>query len=299
MFMYVLIAATTGAPAVEVRPGETVPITCSVGRQTHLRLPEPGSFQITPLGKERLGLKVESLREGHLSVTPPSHPHRVQLSFRGRRGQLTLDISTTEQAAPTDIRFRWATPPAAVPSAAPVATPTPVPVTPMPGTAAPTAPPPVSTSTPVPPRPSAAPTATPEPTAKATEPPKSNAPDAGGRLDYTGIETAELIEVGRKEGQPGQDVCELVDALRSDRLVWFRFRLANGAAQQLQRVTHKDADVREFTATASGKDLRIVVQVPRNAVNKHSQLTLRFSNGSTYKFSLQTSTVINKFKKWL
>jgi hypothetical protein len=112
------------------------------------------------------------------------------------------------------------------------------------------------------------------------------------------METAELIKIGRKEGQPGQRECELVDALRSERTIWFRFRLEGGAKQQVKLVEHGDKDIRTFKASADRKDLRVIVWVPRSLVTKKSKVALHFTDGSSYEFSLQTSTVLNQLKKW-
>jgi hypothetical protein len=89
----------------------------------------------------------------------------------------------------------------------------------------------------------------------------------------------------------------LRDALYGDQSVWLRFDLEGGASSRVERVWSERGEVATFVQEASGKDLRIVVQVPRAAVSKKTRVSLKVSDGPTYRFALTPSTLTTFFKE--
>jgi hypothetical protein len=97
---------------------------------------------------------------------------------------------------------------------------------------------------------------------------------------------AQPVAIGRREGLPGQPEMVLVDALRGDERIWFRFKLEGGAARRVSRVSWEQGDITTFVQEAAGKDLRLLVQVPRAAVTRGAHLSLETASGPTYTFAL-------------
>jgi len=124
----------------------------------------------------------------------------------------------------------------------------------------------------------------------ATVPP-APAPDTTARpappvLHLDDLLRAQPVAIGRREGLPGHPEMVLVDALRGDERIWFRFKLEGGAAQRIARVSWEQGDITTYVQEASGKDLRLLVQVPRAAVTRGAHLSLEVAKGPTYTFAL-------------
>jgi hypothetical protein len=143
---------------------------------------------------------------------------------------------------------------------------------------APTEPPPVSLA-PATPAPAPVPTAPPP----AAEAPSRSTPPV---LHLDDLLRAQPVAIGRREGLPGHPEMVLVDALRGDEWIWFRFRLEGGAARRIARVAWEQGDISTYVQEASGKDLRLLVQVPRAAVSRRAHLSLEIAAGPTYTFAL-------------
>ena len=89
----------------------------------------------------------------------------------------------------------------------------------------------------------------------------------------------------------------LKDALFGDDLVWLRFNLEGGASDRVDRVWWEKGDITTYVQEASGKDLRIVVQIPRAAVSKKTRVSLKVAAGPAYRFALTPSTLTSFFKE--
>src|SRR6185503_16224717 len=94
---------------------------------------------------------------------------------------------------------------------------------------------PVAESAPVEPAPTPAPSVLVVQPPPATVPP-APAPDTTARpappvLHLDDLLRAQPVAIGRREGLPGHPEMVLVDALRGDERIWFRFKLEGGAAR--------------------------------------------------------------------
>lgn len=131
-------------------------------------------------------------------------------------------------------------------------------------------------------------------------PPASPAPPAAQGpppLDLQGLLRATPRTIDRREGLPGQRPMILKDALFGDDLVWLRFHLEGGASDRVDRVWWEKGDITTYVQEASGKDLRIVVQIPRAAVSKKTRVSLKVAAGPAYRFALTPSTLTSFFKE--
>ena len=123
------------------------------------------------------------------------------------------------------------------------------------------------------------------------------APSVPPALDLQGLLRATPRAIDRREGLPGQRPMVLKDALFGDEWVWLRFHLEGGASDRVERVWWEQGDLTTYVQEANGKDLRIVVQVPRAAVSKKTRVSLRVAAGPAYRFALTPSTLTNFFKE--
>jgi len=131
-------------------------------------------------------------------------------------------------------------------------------------------------------------------------PPASPAPPAAQGpppLDLQGLLRATPRTIDRREGLPGQRPMILKDALFGDDLVWLRFHLEGGASDRVDRVWWEKGDITTYVQEANGKDLRIVVQIPRAAVSKKTRVSLKVAAGPAYRFALTPSTLTSFFKE--
>jgi hypothetical protein len=131
-------------------------------------------------------------------------------------------------------------------------------------------------------------------------PPASPAPPAAPGpppLDLQGLLRATPRTIDRREGLPGQRPMILKDALFGDDLVWLRFHLEGGASDRVDRVWWEKGDITTYVQEANGKDLRIVVQIPRAALSKKTRVSLKVAAGPAYRFALTPSTLTSFFKE--
>jgi hypothetical protein len=119
-------------------------------------------------------------------------------------------------------------------------------------------------------------------------------------VDLRGLLTAAPEAIDRREGLPGQKVCVLLDALEGtgpEALVWLRFRLEGGAHAVLERVTRDGTEVKTISQEAVGQDLRVVVEVQKAELTKHSRVTLKFAGTPSYDFKLSPNTLTHFLKE--
>lgn len=290
LWLLALASASVQTLAVPRDPAQALRVPCPVKSVTRLLLPEPlRQLQVGAEARAALGISVERSRPtAVLRVLPQAHPAQASVEFRGPRLVLRLLLETAPAGHAGDVRItlpalRPATePPASVP--APVATPAPA-----------TAPAPEATPLPEPPpapapsSPGPTPSPSPEP-----EPAPSPAPPVA--FDLGDLVRATPVPIGRREGLPGQLPLVLVDALRGESSVWLRFTLEGGAPRRVSRVSWERGPITAFTQEPVGRDLRIVVQLPKAQVSRKSRLQLDLDAGASYRVGLNSSTLAGFLK---
>jgi hypothetical protein len=230
-----------------------------VNQTTTLVFPEALKQLRSPSREAKaLGLSVEQTKpRGVIVVKPTRTPARGTIEFRGATRVLQVTLEATAEGTGKEIRLGEASPP------------------PL---AVETLPAPVPVSTPPPPP---SPAATPAPSP----------------LDLEGLLRATTHGIGRREGLPGQPAMILKDALYGEQRVWLRFVLEDGARAQVERVWWDQGEIATWVQETNGRDLRVVVQVPRASVTRKTRVSLKVAPGGTYKFALTPSTLTNFFKE--
>jgi hypothetical protein len=237
-------------------------VACPVNQTTTLVFPEALKQLRSPSREAKtLGLSVERTKpRGVIVVRPTTASARGTIEFRGTTRVLQVTLEATPEGTGREIRLGEVAPPLVVETVpAPVATPSPPP--------------------PTVPSPSPSPTPTPSP------------------LDLEGLLRATAHDIDRREGLPGQPAMILKDALYGDERVWLRFVLEDGARAQVDRVWWEQGEIPAWVQETSGKDLRIVVQVPRASVTRKTRVSLKVTPGGIYRFALTPSTLTNFFKE--
>ena len=240
-------------------------MACPVNQTTTLVFPEPLK-QLRSQSREAalLGLSVERTKPtGVISVRPTTVSARGTIEFRGPTRVLRVMLEATAEGTGREVRLGEAPSPPADETSAP----------------SPPAVPP-STVAALPPTPSATP-----------------GPPAPPALDLQGLLRATPRTIDRREGLPGQRPMVLKDALFGDEWVWLRFHLEGGASDRVERVWWEQGDLTTYVQEANGKDLRIVVQIPRAAVSKKTRVSLRVAAGPAYRFALTPSTLTSFFRE--
>ncbi|MET0555933.1 MAG: hypothetical protein ABW221_23030 [Vicinamibacteria bacterium] len=142
----------------------------------------------------------------------------------------------------------------------------------------------------------AAPAPTPIPSPPPATQPPVTAPPATATAEASGLVWAKSVVIGRREGLPGQRSMVLVDALSGQDTVWLRFRLEDGASEEVARVHWEHGEVTTFEQVADGPDRRVVVQLPRARVTPKTRVTLELSRGPAYRFALTAPTLARLFR---
>jgi hypothetical protein len=260
--LFLAVAGDEG-PAPRVLPvpsaGEAVRLPCPVGQTTRLVLPEPLlALRASAGAGALLGVRAEQDRPLGVVTLRPVHPGRGTLEIRGPTVLLTLAVEATAGGDASEIRWL----PRAEPS---------------PPTASPTPPAPPSADPPAP---------APGPVATAEVPEPSR--DRG--IDPRTLAGLRLVTIGRREGLPGQRPLTLEDALASGDEAFLRFLLPKGRGRHVERVFLSSGDVPDVAEEPSGPDLRIVVGIPRRALEGRARIRLVVS-GESYTFALQEPTL--------
>ncbi len=234
-------------------------MACPVNQTTTLVFPE-ALKQLRSQSREAavLGLSVVRTKpQGIVSVRPTAPGARGTIEFRGATRVMKVMLEATAEGPAGEVRVGAEAPPSA-------------PSTAMPSASSPSAV-----------------TPTPSPTTTiAARPP----------LDLEGLLRAVPEEVDRREGLPGQRPMVLKDALYGDEWVWLRFSLLGGAGARVDRVWWEQGDITAYVQEAAGKDLRIVVQLPRAGISKKTRVSLKLASGPAYRFALTPSTLTSFFK---
>lgn len=117
-------------------------------------------------------------------------------------------------------------------------------------------------------------------------------------FDTSGVLSGQWVRIGRREGQPGRLEMELQDAVRGDHWVWLRFVLARGAGEQVSEVSwHRESSsaFAVYKQETRGKDLLVVVQLPREELTKKTRVTLKVADG-VYRFAVSSPTFASFLK---
>jgi hypothetical protein len=233
--------------------GALSPIECPVGQSTRIVFPEAlRTLRIDARTKARLGLSVEQASPLAIVVArPQTAGAEGALTFDGPTLSLAVRLVPTSGGTAGEVRLvRETAPPATVESTA---------------------------------VPSAAPALT-SPTVR----PAAAAPVGTARPDMAELLQAQAIPVGRREGLPGEHELVLVDALKGRSSVWLRFLLEGGAGEHVDEVSWEQGTLADVVQEAAGRDLQVVVAVPREGITKRSVVSVH-SGGRAYEFSFSAS----------
>lgn len=124
----------------------------------------------------------------------------------------------------------------------------------------------------------------------------SAAPEAS--IDLSELATLTPERLDRKEGLPGQRAMTLTHLLRGPRHVFAVFSLEGGAKTRVENVSWDKGEVRSYSQSPVGSDLRIVVQLPAEA-NSKTRVALKLAEGGTYRFRLRSGSFTSSVKEIL
>jgi hypothetical protein len=288
-----LLSASVQTIVVPRQATSGVRVRCPLGATTRVYLPEPlRQLKLGPEAKAQLGVSIERTKpQAILSVTPRAHPARATIQFRGPHLVLNLTLETLASGASGDVHLVLDAEPTHLASAssaltAPSIVPSPVPIPTL-------EPEPLPEPLTVTPTPSPVPTPISAPVPEATP---SSVPTPSVAFDLGDLMRATPVPIGRREGLPGQLPLVLVDALKGESYVWLRFTLEGGAAQRVRAVSWQRGVISAFTQEPVGKDLRIIVQLPRAELDRKARVQLELGSGGAYRVSLNASTLAGFLK---
>jgi hypothetical protein len=311
--MHLILAAALAAAGLPVRSvsipaaavSKPIRIDCPVGQLTQIVFPERLILLKASAGAaDDLGVSAEqSSPVGMVSVRPRKTATGT-LELRGPTLVLTVVVRGVETGGGSEIRLTLASP-APAPTPKPTAPPTSLAQVRIPETAArptpaptplPTVPagPPVTMPAP-PPTTLAAASPSPPPLAPRISPSSDPVPSVGG-FNSEALKTAKPVSIGRREGLPGEPEMVLDAAFRGDQSIWLRFVLVGSPKSRVERITWEGGEVQEFVQEPAGKDLRILVQLPRTKVSERTRVTIKINSGGTYRFALNTGTFADFLK---
>ncbi len=276
-FLNVAWLAVATALALDGPPDTPLRVVCPRAAVTRVVLREPLEQLRAPREARRaLGLSIERTRpQGVLRIEPRGRDAAAVVELIGPTSRLRLAIETVAHGADSEVRLGAPAPEAqAVVEAPPLApAPSPSPAS-LPETLA------------------AAPTQ-PEPLPAQPTP----APSPAVVFDVSNLMRATPVPIGRREGLPGQLAMVLVDALRGEEHLWLRFTLEDGAAARVRAASWDAGPLPTFTQEPVGRDLRVVVQLPRASVTRKTRVTLAMDTGATYRFALSSGTLAGLWRK--
>jgi hypothetical protein len=288
-----LLSASVQTIVVPRQASSGAHVRCPLNATTRIYLPEPlRQLKLGPEAKQQLGVSIERTKpQAILSVTPRTHPARATIQFRGPHLVLSLTLETQASGASADVHLVLDTQPtrsvaASSALSAPASAPSPLAIS---------TPEPEPTPAPVIPIPSAVPSPTPV-SSPTPEPTPNSAPTPSVAFDLGDLVRATPVPIGRREGLPGQLALVLVDALKGESYVWLRFTLEGGAAQRVRAVSWQRGAISAFTQEPVGKDLRVVVQLPRAELDRKARVQLELGSGAAYRVSLNASTLAGFLK---
>ncbi len=262
-------------------PDGKVKVSCPVHVVTRVSFPEPlRELRLARADRLSLGVRILTASPRALiEIEPVAHPRRARLRFRGPSSSIELELETVASGPSSQIDLLRAEVP-----------PQPSPAIPLPSEAPllPAAPPQRPPAEPV-----VASQGPPSPSPNQTEPSPDRAPVV---FDLSSLMRATPVNIGRREGLPGQSAMVLVDALRGEAFVWLRFTLEKGATDRVSAVSWDKGAIAAFTQEPVGRDLRVVVQLPRGEVTRKTRVALETASGGRYRFALNSGTLAGFFR---
>lgn len=308
--MLLILAATLAAPSLPVRTvvippaalSKPMSIDCPVGQLTQIVLPERLILLKASAGAaDDLGVAAEkSSPLGVVSVRPVKVATGT-LELRGPTLVLIVLVRGVERGGSSEIRLTLAAPAPTPPSPSPpahastallkpvpraVPTPSPSPMTLAVG-------PPVALT---PPSPQVADAKASAPPQVFSVPPSSPPAPATHGFDAEALKTAKAVGVGRREGLPGEPEMVLDTAYTGSQSVWLRFYLRSAGKEHVSSVAWEGGEITEYVEEPAGKDLRILVQLPKSKVSQRTRVTLKTKSGGTYRFALSSGTFTDFLK---
>jgi hypothetical protein len=115
-------------------------------------------------------------------------------------------------------------------------------------------------------------------------------------VDAEALKAAKAVSIGRREGLPGEPEMELDTAYSGEQFVWLRFFLRGEAKARVSTVTLENGEIGHYVQDPAGKDLRILVQLPKDQVSQKTRVILKVESGGTYRFALSTGTFTDFLK---
>lgn len=304
----VVALATAGLPvrSVAIPPAavaKPVRIECPVGQLTQIVFPERLVLLKASAGAaDALGVAAQqSAPLGVVSVRPVKVSTGT-LELRGPSLVLVIVLQGVEKGGPSEIRLTLT--PASPPAPSPKPSPPPsamagASLAPSP-TAAPSSPPPptlpMARTIPQllassPSSAAAVPSSSATPLQFSAAPP----PPVVG-FDAEAFRASKAVSIGRREGLPGEPEMTLDTAFTGHRSVWLSFSLQGAAKARVSSVTWEGGEISEYTQEPAGKDLRVLVQLPKDKVSRGTRVTVKVESGGTYRFALNTGTFTDFLK---
>ena len=127
-------------------------------------------------------------------------------------------------------------------------------------------------------------------------PPISLPPAPARAFDSEALKGAKAVSIGRREGLPGESEMVLDTAFTGTQSVWLRFNLRSAGSDRVSSVSWEGGDVGDYVQEPAGKDVRILVQLPKAKVNRRTRVTLKTKSGGTYRFALSSGTFTDFLK---
>jgi hypothetical protein len=291
---------------VPVEARRSIRVECAVGTMTRVVFPEPLlTLRWSRGAREALGARLRSTAPvGIVEVQPTRLDTSGSLEARGPSQAVNVDLTVVPKGAPLEVRLvitgarrleeLGADRAASTPSTA-------LEVMPARGT--------LSDANSLPARGDGAVETTSEPSAVGSAAslggvgPETAAPQglsfasadvlslpALRKANVAGLPNTEVVPIGRREVQPGRREVVLLDALQGRDWVWFRFLVQGGARDHVEGLSWDNRQVDSYQAETLGRDLRLVVRIPRRLVKAKSKATLCVGGGE-YRFRLRAGTL--------
>jgi hypothetical protein len=304
------VLATAGLPvrSVAIPPAaisKPVRIECPVGQLTQVVFPERLMLLKASAGAaDALGVAAQQSSPLGVVSIRPTKVSTGTLELRGPSLVLVIAVQGVEKGGPSEIRLTLAPPaPPAPPAASPKPSPIPSPTadaallslpTPAPTAAPPTLP--IGRTIPeLVPSSQIGGVAAPQRSAAPLALSATPAPPVVG-FDAEAFKAAKAVGIGRREGLPGEPEMVLETAFTGARSVWLSFSLRGAAKARVASVAWEGGEIGEYTQEPAGKDLRILVQLPKRKVSRTTRVTVKIESGGTYRFALNTGTFTDFLK---
>jgi hypothetical protein len=123
--------------------------------------------------------------------------------------------------------------------------------------------------------------------------------EATAAFDSAGFHAAKPTAIGRREGLPGEPEMVLEMASAGETSLWLQFSLEGGAKAHIKRVSWELGDIGAYEARVVGRNLQIVVQLPKDKTTRRTRVSVQIQPGGTYRFALNSGTFADSLKDLL